>query len=148
MLRKWAWLWEMDLHAYMGFQSVDCEEVIPKWLFVHVGSQFNFFYCPISCLHLCLPNFKLSSQFSINDIFILATFAHLSSLSFHDCKRENFSFRSHILITIWTVMIFLINVLTALTFVYHCVAGRIFELYSLVILILIVGLSFIEFAIH
>lgn len=24
----------MDLQAYTGFQSVDYEEVIPKWLFV------------------------------------------------------------------------------------------------------------------
>jgi hypothetical protein len=34
------------------------------WNYLIVGSQFNFFYCPISCLHLCLSNFKLSSHLS------------------------------------------------------------------------------------
>jgi hypothetical protein len=29
-----------------------------------VGSQFNFFNCPKSCLHLCLLNFKFLSHFA------------------------------------------------------------------------------------
>ena len=34
-----------------------------RWGCYCVGSQFNFFYCSISYLHLCLPNFKLSLYF-------------------------------------------------------------------------------------
>jgi hypothetical protein len=35
-----------------------------------VGSQFNFFNCPKSCLHLCLLNFKFMSHFAKDDTFI------------------------------------------------------------------------------
>jgi hypothetical protein len=40
--------------GHVGFSTVTS---------ANVGSQFNFFYCPISCLHLCLLNFKLLSHF-------------------------------------------------------------------------------------
>ena len=36
----------------------------------------------------------------------LETFAHLSSLSLHECKHEYFSFQGHISIIIWTANIF------------------------------------------
>jgi hypothetical protein len=103
-----------------------------------VGSQFTFFYYPISCLHLCLANIKFFvAFFKSTTLSFLATFAHLSSLSFHDCKRENFSFRGRISITICTVMIFLSICLLHLPFVYRYVAERTFKLCSLDIFILI-----------
>ena len=63
-----------------------------KGLLDSVGSQFNFFYCPISCLHLRLLNFKLTSHFANKRCFhFVRQFANWFSFSFHECKRENSS---------------------------------------------------------
>ena len=65
-----------------------------------VGSQFNFFHCLISCLHLCLLNFKFPSHFANRQHFHFMRHSQIGRFSFHDWKRENFS------IVIWTVIVF------------------------------------------
>ena len=85
----------------------------------HCWQPIHLFYYPISCLHLCLANIKFFiAFFKSTTLSFLVTFAHLSSLIFHDCKRENFSFWSRILITIWTVIISFSICLLQLSFIY------------------------------
>jgi len=46
-------------------------------------------------------------------LYSLPLFERLSSVSLHNCKHENFSFRGHILIIIWTADIFCVIMLIA-----------------------------------
>ena len=96
-----------------------------------VGSQFNFFNCPKSCLHLCLLNFKFLSHFAnIRHFYFMRHLQIGFDLFFHDWKRENSS------IVIWTVIVFYLYSDWYLPVVYYHVAEMIFQTMSICLLLL------------
>ena len=83
----------------------------------HCWQSIHFFLwsyklpTPMSCKHQVFRRI-----FQIDDTFISCDIYTFVFVKFHDCKRENFSFRSCFSIIIWTVDISFVIMPIALTF--------------------------------